>query len=232
MRTSSKPLVVAAIVELINVGRRYAVAGAAVDALADLSLTLTAGEQVAVTGPSGSGKSTLLNLIGGVDRPTSGSIRVEGRDLGRLTSDELARYRREMIGFVFQSFRLLPHLTALENAALPAVLAGASEKDAEARARPLLERVGLEERFRHRPTELSAGEQQRAALARALVNGPRILLADEPTGSLDADAAAAFLELVDQLRRERHLTILLATHDADLAARADRVVRLRRGRIA
>jgi len=216
----------------VRIGRRYRVGDAEVDALAEVSVVVGVDEHLAVTGPSGSGKSTLLNLIGGVDRPTSGTIRVDGRDLGALSSDELARYRRETIGFVFQTFRLLPDLTAIENATLPQVLSGTTEAAGETRARPLLERVGLGDRALHRPSQLSAGEQQRVALARALVNGPRILLADEPTGSLDADAAKAFLDLLDEMRAERGLTLIIATHDAELAARADREVRLRRGRIA
>jgi putative ABC transport system ATP-binding protein len=203
-----------------------------VDALADVTFAVAKGEHLAITGPSGSGKSTLLNIIGGVDRPTSGSISVEGRDLNELSSDQLAGYRRATVGFVFQAFRLLPHLTAIENASLPCVLAGGSEDEGETRARPLLERVGLGHRLHHKPTQLSAGEQQRVALARALVNAPRILLADEPTGSLDADAATALLDLIADIRAERDLAVVLATHDAELAQRADRVIRLRRGRIA
>ena len=202
------------------------------DALADVSLVARAHESVAVTGPSGSGKSTLLNLIGGVDRPSSGAIRLDGRDIGGLSSDDLAKYRRETIGFVFQTFRLLPDLTAIENVALPHVLAGGSEEAGETKARPLLDRVGLGDRLRHRPAQLSAGEQQRVALARALVNGPRILLADEPTASLDAEAATALLDLIAEIRKERGLTLIVATHDDDLSARADRAIRLRRGRIA
>jgi len=203
-----------------------------VDALADVSLVVGANENVAVTGPSGSGKSTLLNLIGGIDRPSSGAIRVDGRDIGGLSSDDLAKYRRETIGFVFQTFRLLPDLTAIENVALPHVLAGGSEEAGATKARPLLDRVGLGDRLRHRPAQLSAGEQQRVALARALVNGPRILLADEPTASLDTEAATALLDLIAEIRKERGLTLIVATHDDDLSAGADRAIRLRRGRIA
>jgi ABC-type lipoprotein export system ATPase subunit len=203
-----------------------------VDALADVSLVVGAHENVAVTGPSGSGKSTLLNLIGGVDRPSSGAIRVDGRDIGSLSSDDLAKYRRETIGFVFQTFRLLPDLTAIENVALPQVLAGGSEEAGETKARPLLDRVGLGNRLRHRPAQLSAGEQQRVALARALVSGPRILLADEPTASLPAEAATALFDLIAEIRKERGLTLIVATHDDGLSAGADRAIRLRRGRIA
>jgi len=203
-----------------------------VDALADVSLVVGANENVAVTGPSGSGKSTLLNLIGGIDRPSSGAIRVDGRDIGGLSSDDLAKYRRETIGFVFQTFRLLPDLTAIENVALPHVLAGGSEEAGATKARPLLDRVGLGDRLRHRPAQLSAGEQQRVALARALVNRPRILLADEPTASLDAEAAARVAGLMFSACRETGASLLLVTHDAALAARCPQVMHLAAGRLS
>jgi ABC-type lipoprotein export system ATPase subunit len=214
-----------------GLGRRYASGAAAVDALVDADLDITRGERVALVGPSGSGKTTLLNLIGGLDRPTSGTLMVGGRDLAALTRDDLARYRSAQVGFVFQSFRLLPHLTLVENVALPAVLAGAPRERAEARAGELLARVGLAARRDHRPGGASAGEQQRAAIARALVNGPALLLADEPTGNLDADSAAAVLALIDELHASEGLTLIVATHDPDIAARADRVIRLRAGRV-
>jgi ABC-type lipoprotein export system ATPase subunit len=214
-----------------GLGRRYASGAAAVDALVDADLDITRGERVALVGPSGSGKTTLLNLIGGLDRPTSGTLMVGGRDLAALTRDDLARYRSAQVGFVFQSFRLLPHLTLVENVALPAVLAGAPRERAEARAGELLARVGLAARGDHRPGGASAGEQQRAAIARALVNGPALLLADEPTGNLDADSAAAVLALIDELHASEGLTLIVATHDPDVAARSDRVIRLRAGRV-
>lgn len=212
--------------------KRYSVAATTVDALAGVDLDVSEGEWVAVQGPSGSGKSTLLNLIGGLDRPTSGSIAVAGRDLADLDSAELARHRRETVGFVFQAFRLLAHLTSRENVAMPLLLAGRSRADAAHRADELLERVGLAARSAHRPPQLSGGEQQRVAIARALVNGPRVLLADEPTGNLDATAAADVLDLIAVLRRNDDLTVVVASHDTDVAARADRLVRMRDGRIA
>lgn len=215
-----------------GLGKRYRIGSAAVDALADVDLDVGDGEWLAVVGPSGSGKSTLLNLIGGLDRPTSGTLAVDGRDIAALSSDELARYRRETVGFIFQAFRLLAHLTATENVALPLILAGADHAMAESRAVGLLERVGLADRAAHRPPQLSAGEQQRVAVARALVNDPRLLLADEPTGNLDATAAASLLDLLGSLRTAGGLTLVVATHDPIVAARADRVVRLRAGRVA
>lgn len=204
---------------------------ASIDALADVDLEIAEGESVALVGPSGSGKTTLLNLIGGLDVPTNGSVVVDGRDLATLSRDELARYRQRTVGFVFQAFRLLAHLTAIENVALPLVLAGADRAMAEDRASELLERVGLGARARHRPARLSAGEQQRVATARAIALAPRILLADEPTGNLDAAAGAALLDLFRELREQDDLTLVIATHNPDVAARADRVIALRDGHV-
>jgi putative ABC transport system ATP-binding protein len=221
----------AALIEASRLSRRYTFGPTAVDALVDVELRIAAGEAVAIVGPSGSGKSTLLNLIGGLDRPTAGTLEVDGRDLAALSSDELARYRRATVGFVFQAFRLLADLTASENVALPLLLAGGARAAAERRAGELLARVGLADRATHRPPQLSAGEQQRVAVARALANGPRLLLADEPTGNLDAAASAALLDLVASLRASEDLTVIVATHDPEVAARADRVVRLRSGRL-
>ena len=214
-----------------DLGRRYANGGATVDALAGIDLDIAAGERVAIVGASGSGKTTLLNLIGGLDRPTSGTLLVGGRDLAALSSDALAAHRSARVGFVFQAFRLLSHLTLVENVALPAVLSGMTREHAEARAGELLAQVGLAARARHRPGDASAGEQQRAAIARALVNAPAFLLADEPTGNLDAESAAAVLALIDELHASEGLTLIVATHDPDVAARADRVIRLRAGRV-
>lgn len=211
--------------------KRYRVGSTVVDALAGIDLEVADGEWVAVEGPSGSGKSTLLNLIGGLDRPTSGSIGVAGRNLAALDGGALARHRRETVGFVFQAFRLLARLTARENVALPLLLAGRARADAERRADELLERVALAPRAAHRPPELSGGEQQRVAIARALVNGPRLLLADEPTGNLDAAAAADVFRLLVDLRRHGGLAVIVATHDADIARGAERVLRLRAGRV-
>jgi putative ABC transport system ATP-binding protein len=194
-----------------------------------VSLDVAAGETVAVAGPSGSGKSTLLGLIAGLDAPTAGTIVVAGVDVTRLGEAALARFRRETIGYVFQSYHLIPTLTAVENVAVPLDLAGVS--GAAARAEALLAGVGLAERGHHYPVQLSGGEQQRVALARAMALEPPLLLADEPTGNLDSTTGAAVVDLLFALNRERGTTLLLVTHDTMLAERADRVVSLRDGRI-
>ena len=197
--------------------------------LRDVNLSIDEGEVVAVVGPSGSGKTTLLGLLAGLDRPSRGRVLLGGVDLGTLSEDERARLRREKVGFVFQSFQLIPSLTAQENVQVPLDLRG--EPGAAHAARELLARVGLGERVGHYPAQLSGGEQQRVALARAFVHAPRILFADEPTGNLDAATGAAIIELLGELNRERGTTLVLVTHDLDLAARARRTVRLADGRI-
>ncbi len=194
-----------------------------------VTLGVERGEVCAVTGPSGSGKSTLLGLIAGLDRPTSGSIEVAGVEITRLGEDALARFRRQTLGYVFQSFHLIPTLTAAENVAVPLEIAGAA--DAPARARALLAEVGLADRARHYPAQLSGGEQQRVALARAVALEPPLLLADEPTGNLDSATGAQIIALLLGLNRERGATLLLVTHDEALARHAGRVVRLRDGHI-
>ncbi len=195
-----------------------------------VSLAVPAGQFCAVTGPSGSGKSTLLGLIAGLDRPTAGSIEVAGVALGGLDEDELARLRRRTIGYVFQSFHLLPTLTALENVAVPLELAGAP--DPAGRAAALLGEMGLADRAGHYPAQLSGGEQQRVALARAVANRPALLLADEPTGNLDSATGARIIELLLAWRRAHAATLVLVTHDPELARHAERVVELRDGRVA
>jgi putative ABC transport system ATP-binding protein len=192
-------------------------------------LDVERGTAVAVVGPSGSGKSTLLGLIAGLDAPTGGTILVNGVDVTALGESALARFRRETIGYVFQSYHLIPTLTALENVAVPLELAG--ERGAGLRAQALLEQVGLGDRAHHYPVQLSGGEQQRVALARAVALDPPLLLADEPTGNLDSATGGAIIELLFALNRERGSTLLLVTHDAALAERADRVVALRDGRV-
>jgi len=194
-----------------------------------VTLDVAAGQVVAVTGPSGSGKSTLLGLIAGLDRPTAGSIALDGVEITRLPEDDLARLRRDRIGFVFQAYHLIPTLTALENVAVPLELAGRA--DSLTRARTLLDAVGLGERAHHYPAQLSGGEQQRVALARAVALRPRLLLADEPTGNLDTSTGAGVVDLLLALNREQGSTLVLVTHDAALADRAERVVALRDGRI-
>ena len=198
--------------------------------LRDIDLAVTPGEAVAVVGASGSGKSTLLALLAGLDTPTSGTVRLDGVDLFTLDEDRRAELRGRMLGFVFQSFQLLPALTALENVMLPLELS--ERADAEELARQMLVRVGLGERLHHYPKHLSGGEQQRVALARAFVVRPKLLLADEPTGSLDAESGAAVIALLFELNREYGTTLVLVTHDEALAARCARMVRLVAGRIA
>ena len=197
--------------------------------LRDIDLAVTSGEALAVVGASGSGKSTLLALLAGLDTPTTGAVMLDGVDLFALDEDRRAQLRGRVLGFVFQSFQLLPALTALENVMLPLELAYAD--DAEARAREMLVRVGLGERLQHYPKHLSGGEQQRVALARAFVVRPKLLLADEPTGSLDAASGAQVIELLFELNREQGTTLVLVTHDEALASRCTRVVRLAGGRI-
>jgi putative ABC transport system ATP-binding protein len=202
----------------------------AVDVLTDISLEVPGGQFLAVAGPSGSGKSTLLGLIAGLDQPTAGRITVAGVEITGLSEDELARFRRDTIGFVFQSYHLIPTLTALENVAVPLELAG--ERNALERARTLLTEVGLRERVHHYPVQLSGGEQQRVAVARAACRLPRVLLADEPTGNLDSATGKQIIELLVALNRNLGSTLVLVTHDSALAAYADRVVTLRDGQIA
>jgi len=197
--------------------------------LADVSFTIPQGALVAIVGPSGSGKTTLLGLLAGLDTPTRGTVRLDDVDLTGLDEDARARLRGEKVGFIFQSFQLIPTLTALENVQVPLELRG--EPDAARRARDLLGRVGLADRLDHFPTQLSGGEQQRVAIARAFVNAPRILFADEPTGNLDSDTGSRIVQLLEQLNRESGSTVVIVTHDAALAARTGRVIRLSDGRV-
>ncbi len=197
--------------------------------LREIDLAVTPGEAIAVVGASGSGKSTLLAILAGLDTPSAGRVSIEGADLFSLDEDRRAELRGRSVGFVFQSFQLLPSLTALENVMLPLELSG--REDAEAMARAMLERVGLGERLQHYPKHLSGGEQPRVALARAYVVRPKLLFADEPTGSLDADSGAAVIGLLFEMNREFGTTLILVTHDEQLAARCQRVVRLAAGRI-
>ena len=201
-----------------------------VEALTEVNLNVEPGEWIAIMGPSGSGKSTLMNLIGLLDRPTSGSYTLDGSDVSRLRGSELACARRDLIGFVFQSYNLLPRESALKNVELPMVYAGVGRKERHKRALGVLETVGLAERAHHRPPELSGGQMQRVAIARAPVNGPALLLADEPTGNLDSVSGAEILDLFEELNASG-VTIVVVTHDAEVAARTQRVVELRDGRI-
>jgi putative ABC transport system ATP-binding protein len=218
-------------VELEGVSRVYPQGGQSVHALRDVTLAVPRGELLAVTGPSGSGKSTLLNLVGALDRPTSGTVRVAGQELSRMSDDEQTALRRDRIGFVFQFFNLLPTLSSLENVMLPALLAGRRRAEVRDRAERLLERVALGHRRDHRPDALSGGEMQRVAVARALIMDPPLLLADEPTGNLDAAAGTEVLRLLREATDDGARTVLVVTHDPRVAALADRLVRLQDGAV-
>jgi putative ABC transport system ATP-binding protein len=215
-------------IELRGVSKTVTSGGHPLTILHPLDLAVPSGRFLAIVGPSGSGKSTLLGLLAGLDAPTTGSIVIDGVDITRLGEDELARLRGEKIGFVFQFFHLVPSLTAFENIAVPMEIAG--RRDAAARARALLAEVGLEDRGHHYPSQLSGGEQQRVALARALANAPPIVLADEPTGNLDSATGRHIMDMLLQTHRSRGTTLVLVTHDAELAALADVRLALRDGR--
>jgi putative ABC transport system ATP-binding protein len=217
-------------VEAKGVTKKY-VGKRTVEALRGISFTVAKGEMVATMGPSGCGKSTLLNILGGLDRPSEGSVRIDGADLGRLDDDALTRLRRHKIGFIFQFFNLLPTLTALENAALPLHLAGAARREAVGRASELLGLVGLTDRQDHLPDELSGGEQQRVAMARALALNPPLILADEPTGNLDSKSGEEVLALFKQLQTRFGTTVIMVTHDGKAAATCDRILSMRDGLI-
>jgi len=218
------------VIEFRDLTKIYVMGDEEVPALAGVSLTIARGEYVAVVGPSGSGKSTLMNILGGLDRPTTGSYRFEGEEVGEFGDDALADFRRRRIGFVFQSFQLLPRLTALQNVELPMIYAGTPRGERRARAAELLDRVGLGSRMGHRPTQLSGGQQQRVAIARSLANKPDLLLADEPTGALDSHTGEEVLKLFHELNDDG-LTLAIVTHDPDVANEAHRRVAFRDGLI-
>jgi len=220
------------LVEARRIVKRYRMGARELEVLRGVDLAVARGEFVALRGASGAGKSTLLHLLGGLDRANGGAIFFSGTELTRVSTSDLARWRNLKVGFVFQAYHLFPELTALENVALPARIARLSPGQALEKARELLRRVGLGERVMHRPAELSGGEQQRVAIARALVNEPELLLADEPTGNLDSHTGNEIMDLLLTLRAERQTTMVIATHDASLAARAPRVVQLADGQIA
>jgi putative ABC transport system ATP-binding protein len=219
------------LIEITNITKAYQIGTETVKALDNVSLKIDTGEYVAIIGPSGSGKSTLMNVLGCLDRATSGSYLLNERDVSQLSEQQLARVRNKNIGFVFQQFNLLNRMSALRNVELPADYGGIPHNTRHKRAVSAMEAVGLSNRLHHKPSELSGGQQQRVAIARALVNEPSILLADEPTGALDSKTGREILDLFEQLHKERGITVILVTHDPNIARRADRVVSVRDGHI-
>lgn len=217
------------VIEIENVKKIYQMGETQVAALRGVTLSIEQGEMVSIVGPSGSGKSTLMNILGCLDQPSQGTYRLDGMDVHNLNDDDLATIRNKKIGFVFQSFNLLPRTTALDNVELPLIYAGAPNR--RERARQALEQVGLGERLHHRPNELSGGQQQRVAIARALASEPAIILADEPTGNLDSTSGQEIMNIFKRLNREQGMTVILVTHDPDVAASADRTIHVKDGQV-
>ena len=219
------------IVETMGVSKQYRRGKIPIGAVNGVDIGIEKGEIVGIVGPSGSGKTTLLNLIGGLDRPTEGKVLVCGMDLGELGETQLADYRLKKVGFIFQFYNLIATLSAIENVKLPMSLAGVPKKERDDRARELLKTVGLENRIHHMPDEMSGGEQQRVAVARALANGPSVILADEPTGDLDSKSAKKLMELIKALRKEKKVTFVVVTHDPIVIAQCDRAYAVRDGKV-
>jgi len=223
---------VRSLITLKDIKKTYLMGKVPVDALRGVDLEVSDGEMVAIMGPSGSGKTTLLNILGLLDAPSVGSYKLEGEEVAKLPDRRRSHLRNKRFGFVFQIYNLLPRLTAAENVMIPLIYGGVRKKERRPRAEAALAAVGLKDRMRHRPSELSGGEQQRVAVARALVNEPSVILADEPTGNLDSKSGAAIVDLIQQLHQSRRLTVVMVTHDANIAARAERVVHLQDGQVA
>ncbi|MCD6564034.1 MAG: ABC transporter ATP-binding protein [Thermoproteales archaeon] len=219
------------VVETEDLHKYYFLKGETVKALKGINLKIKYGEYLAILGPSGSGKTTLFNMIGGLDNPTKGKVYLDGRDISKMTAKQLAWVRCHKIGYIFQTFNLIPVLTALDNVTVPMIFAGVPRGQREEKAKKLLERVGLGDRLHHRPTELSGGQQQRVAIARALANDPAIVLADEPTGNLDLNTGLKIVHLLKELNQEREVTVIVATHDLKMIDVSDRIVWIRDGTV-
>lgn len=219
-----------AIIDLKNVTKTYRLGDETLNALDGVNFAVQPGEFIAITGPSGSGKSTLANIIGGLDKPSSGTVEVDGNDLSRVRDNKLSAYRNEHIGFVFQSFNLQATNTALENVMLPLVFSGMSNKDRKVRAAECLKAVGLSDRLKHKPNQLSGGQRQRVAIARALAGNPKIIIADEPTGNLDSSKGKEILELLKQLNKQG-ITLIIITHDMNVAHQAHRIIQIVDGKL-
>ncbi len=214
--------------QIKNLCKTFSLAGGTIEVIKDLNLDLPKGEWLALTGPSGCGKTTLLHILAGLDKPTSGDIFLDGQNIAKMSSSALTKLRKKRIGFVFQSYMLFPELSALENAALPALQWGVNRNDVYQNAKKWLETFGLASRLNHRPRELSGGEQQRVAIARSLINNPDIILADEPTGNLDAKAAQGIIDILQHVRSGESKTLIMVTHDLNLAKQANRVIELKK----
>lgn len=218
------------IIEISNISKEYSMGSQLISALKDVSLNVEKGEYVALMGPSGSGKSTLMNILGCLDTPTAGSYRLNSTEVSEMSEDQLAHVRNKEIGFIFQTFNLLPRLSSLENVALPMIYAGMGKKERIARAEQVMDMVGLKDRMHHKPNELSGGQRQRVAIARALVNNPSIILADEPTGNLDTKTSYEIMSIMEDISN-RGNTVIIVTHEDDIAKHARRILRLRDGLI-